>query len=1285
MTDKREYSPDENAAGADLPADEVLAEFIRRRDAGEQVDVESLCAARPDLADALRSYADGEAMFREMAADDSVAGASALAETVRPGAGRDTDASMTGRSFGNYRIVRQLGQGGMGAVYLAEDTTLQRHVALKIPRFTAADGPDARERFFREARSAAALTHPHICPVYFADEMDGTPFIAMAFVDGQPLSRSVGTPEFRDQRRVAELIRLVADALQHAHDQGFIHRDLKPGNIMLDREEKPVVTDFGLARRLVPDQESRITQEGQLVGTPAYMSPEQIAGKSEKISSSTDIYALGVVMFELLACRLPFQGSVPEVIAGALKSEPPKLSSLRPDVSLDLQALSLQMLQKEPEQRPKSMRDVADRLQKWLANSSPESTAQRAAAQNVKDELIAERQRIEKSLRAGKFEAALKRLKALAHRKEPEAAEFREWAIDQIPRVKARPAEAKRNEPEMLKMAQEWMTKHDYAQAIQILRSVPDVYRSEKAEDLLQEATDLQTEADDLLLDLKHCVKERIYDGIDDNLKRLLELKPGNQFAKNLHQKLQGYRGGRGKGRPYRFDNKGRLLAVNEDNFWSRAMILSAVVGAVVFGLMTWGITIYLKSGDRTVAVEIDPAWLQEQGANLTLNVDGDEHTLSSPELNLTISVGEHGFAVRDNGRLIHNPQTFTIEDDGRQVLHIDARGMNLAVRGASTNTSKNSGQNKGNQLPPNATPVASNRRDGPSQTSLPAASSPFDAEQAKAYQESWARHLGVPVEFTDRLGFTFRLIPPGDFLMGTSDEGIHARMEHVEDDEWWKACLLSEAPQHHVAITKPFYLSTTEVTQNQFESIMSWNPSRFAPENNADLAGESTLKCPVEHITWTETQEFIDRLNSRAGASHNETSRSFYRLPTEAEWEFACRGGTTTTFWTGDDAELLKEKENFGNRFDRIMNVGALAANPFGLYDMSGNVHEYVQDRWDARHYIALNGAVTIDPAGATDKDLVSRVVRGGDYWWWNYHSRSSYRIAIEEEVRSGMTIGFRVAGDIDSVHLANQPKSNEPSVTDFSEIHGATKDELQAWLESLRGQYVPLRINLRWGATEDLFDAVAVNDSDAGIWQVSFFDDDRGAGRDFKNMRGTHRDIFWKLLFPRPDTPPHECPGLKIWRKTDRKYFTWNLGNKSLVDAANELRRDGWLPMSLAYTESGGDRNNAIVRHRLPGIGNQSFVGLDVSELAQKADEFRSRNWRLHFFQLQTGTSAPRVSCTFRENIDAHDWELSFDLTEALYRQQLISRRRDGWFPACVGSYVLAGETQYLVSWEK
>jgi hypothetical protein len=487
-----------------------------------------------------------------------------------------------------------------------------------------------------------------------------------------------GRPSFTIS--AAEIVRLVADALQHAHEHGIIHRDLKPGNVMLDPQKRPIVTDFGLARRIVADQESRITQEGQLLGTPAYMSPEQIAGNPDQVSKSTDIYALGVVLFELLTDRLPFQGSVPEVIAGALKSEPPKPSSLRADVDPILESLCLQMLQKKPELRPTSMQDIRERLQKWLDQTIPESAAAQAATKKLHQELTAERDRIEKLTRAGKFEAAVKRLQVLARRKEPAANDFREWAIDKIPRVKAGPARAKRNEPEMLKMAQEWMAKHDYGQAIQILRSIPDLYRSDESEELLQEAIECQEEADALLLDLKHCAKQRIYDGIDDNLSRFLELRPGNQFAKNLRTKLQSYRGTRGKDRPYRFDNKGRLLALNEDNFWSRAMILSAVVGVAVFGLMTWAITIYLRNGDQTVAVQIDEDWLKEQGGELTLDIDGNEHALAASGLDLKISLGKHGFSVSQGDTVVHNPQTFTIVKGTRQVLRIDASGVVLTT-----------------------------------------------------------------------------------------------------------------------------------------------------------------------------------------------------------------------------------------------------------------------------------------------------------------------------------------------------------------------------------------------------------------------------------------------------------------------------------------------------------------------------------------------------------------------------------------------------------------------------
>lgn len=561
----------------------------------------------------------------------------------------------------------------------------------------------------------------------------------------------------------------------------------------------------------------------------------------------------------------------------------------------------------------------------------------------------------------------------------------------------------------------------------------------------------------------------------------------------------------------------------------------------------------------------------------------------------------------------------------------------------------------------------------------------PFDREAALKHQTEWAEYLGVPVEFTDALGIKFRLIPPGEFVMGTSAQDIQSRRHHVEDEVFWKACLLSEAPQHHVALTKPFYLATTEVTQNQFESIMSQNPSYFQAggEKQELLSNPAalTLNFPVEGITWQQTQQFLRRLARRLGIKPDQPT---YRLPTEAEWEFACRGGTQTTYWTGDQIDSLFDQENHSNYAGGITDVGSFQSNPFGLYDMSGNVHEYVQDRWDSRYDIAPDGPTTIDPLGPTNENLTTRVARGGDFWWWAYHSRSAYRIYVDEKERSGYTIGFRLACDIEAYPAVVKPTIATAPVTDFSEIHAASLDQLKTWLDSLHGKFVPQRINVRWGSPETKFDAVAINDSGNPRWQVDFFDDDRGAGRNFNQMRRTH-DIYWKVLFPSADTPPLQGPGLKIWWRTLQDSATWNVMQRELQPAVDQSKRDGWLPMSLAYTESGGGKNSAYVHHHFPSIGNQSFVGLTLAQFQQKVPQFRDRKWRLHVFQMQVGTSEPKVSCVFRENLDQLAWDVSFELTQSQYEQELIRRRFAGWYPTCVGSYMQDGIANYLVAWEK
>jgi uncharacterized protein (TIGR03067 family) len=271
--------------------------------------------------------------------------------------------------LGRYRILRPLGRGGMGAVYLAQDTELDRQVALKVPHIAADDGSDVLQRFYREARAAATLRHPNICPLFDIGEFEGTPFLTMAYIEGKPLSELAPSKPLT-QKSIALLVRKLALALQEAHRHGIIHRDLKPGNIMIDRRGEPIVMDFGLARRSRGD-DTRLTQSGAAIGTPAYMPPEQIHSTAENVGPPCDIYSLGVILYELLTGRLPFEGDAMAILAQILTDEPQRPTLLRSDVDPALEAICLRAMAKKPAQRHGSMEELAGELLDFLRGKSP--------------------------------------------------------------------------------------------------------------------------------------------------------------------------------------------------------------------------------------------------------------------------------------------------------------------------------------------------------------------------------------------------------------------------------------------------------------------------------------------------------------------------------------------------------------------------------------------------------------------------------------------------------------------------------------------------------------------------------------------------------------------------------------------------------------------------------------------------------------------------------------------------------------------------------------------------
>ena len=364
-------------------ADSRLAELIdgllREAAEGRQPDIDRAAAAAPELAQELRGLWATVQFTQDFLSLDGAdwGAASPVGDSpAQPDRAPPLPGEFTARRIGDYELLGELGRGGMGVVYRARQTRLNRIVALKMILRGELATPEDRARFHAEATAAAQLAHPNIVPVYEVGEFDGQPYFSMQLVNGQTLAeRLVSGP--LPAREAAELLAPICRAVSAAHAQGLLHRDLKPSNILIDAQGRPFVTDFGLAKRFAAETEregaARIetqaswTKSGAVVGTPGYMAPEQAAGDRGRIGPATDVYALGAILYAMLTGRPPFQSASPiDTVLMVLEQDPPPPRVLNPQADPDLELIALKALQKPTDLRYTTVAALADDLDHYL-------------------------------------------------------------------------------------------------------------------------------------------------------------------------------------------------------------------------------------------------------------------------------------------------------------------------------------------------------------------------------------------------------------------------------------------------------------------------------------------------------------------------------------------------------------------------------------------------------------------------------------------------------------------------------------------------------------------------------------------------------------------------------------------------------------------------------------------------------------------------------------------------------------------------------------------------------